>query len=61
MENYKSDYQKALELINRCEYQEEALELLKDFFYDKPVKLDIKCLVAFSDLRLASHPFKNNK
>ena len=61
MKKEKNDDQKILDLINRCEYQEEALELLKSYFGDKPVKLDIKCWSAFNNLRVASHPFKTNK
>ena len=57
----KNSDQKALELINRCEYKEEALELLKSYFGDKPVKLDLICWFAFNNLRSATHPFKNNK
>lgn len=61
MEKTKNDDQKVLDLINRCEYQEEALDLLKSYFGDKPVKMNMDCWVAFSALRQATHPFKNNK
>lgn len=54
----KNSDQKVLKLINKCEYREEALELLKSYFGDKPVKLDITCWSAFNNLRVASHPFK---
>ena len=51
MEKYlKNSDRKALELINRCQNQEEALELLTNFFGYIPAKLDIVCWVAFNAL-----------
>lgn len=61
MENAKNDDQKILNIIRRCEYKEEAMELLKSYFGDKPVKLDLICWSAFNNLRSATHPFKTNK
>ena len=46
----KNSDQKALEVINSCQNQEEALEKLTDFFGYIPAKLDVICWSAFNAL-----------
>ena len=45
----KSDYQKALDIINRCHNQTEAIELLKSELGGNAY-FDVKFLYAFYDL-----------
>jgi len=46
----KNSVQKALEVINSCQNQEEALHRLDELFGEKPAKLDIICWFAFNAL-----------